>query len=105
MSKIMAVLMKWFNRSTAFLAGVALVVIAVGFSIGKIGSLSIRIQHPVPDLEFEIKAPSAAAPAPAITAHAKAPSTHAPASVTDHPGASHSSRRQAAAFQVADAAK
>jgi hypothetical protein len=53
----MAMLIKWFSRSMALLVGIALIVVAIGLSIGKIGSLSIHIQHPVPDFVFEIRAP------------------------------------------------
>jgi hypothetical protein len=102
MNKFMAPLMKWVTRSTALLVGIALVVIAFGFAIGKIGSLSIQIQHPLPDFEFEIRAPAAAAPVPAATARANAPSSRRSAPVT-HPGTPQNSRsREKATFQAAD---
>jgi hypothetical protein len=101
MSKFMAVLMKWFTRSTALFVGIAFVVIAFGFAIGKIGSLSIRIQHPVPDFEFEIHAPS---PTPTVASRPKTPSSHAPASIIAHPGGPQYSRSKVTSL-VADGAE
>jgi hypothetical protein len=105
MNKFMAPLMKWITRSTALLFGIALVVIAFGLASGKIGSVSIQIHHPVPDIEFEINGPVAAAPVLAVTAHAKAPSSRRSAPVTRPVTPENSRSLGKATFQVADGAQ
>jgi hypothetical protein len=101
MNKFMAAVVKWFTRSTALFVGIAFVVIAFGFAIGKIGSLSIRIQHPVPDFEFETHAP---APTPTVAARPKIHSSHASAPVIAHPGGPQYSRSKVTSL-VADGAE
>lgn len=101
MNKLMIVLMKWLTRSTALLVAFALVVLAVGFASGKIGSLSIRVQHPVPDVEFEIHST-----VPTVAAQPKTPSSHhAPTPVVPHSGGPELSRGGKTTFRAAGAAE
>jgi hypothetical protein len=68
------------SSSLVLLIGGAVVIIvlvaavALGFADGKIDSMSIRINHPLPDFELQINTPSSA------TANRKTPLNNTPAS-------------------------